>query len=185
MLGTLIPIQGLILIRALSVELTFDINGRITHLFTCVYSLHSEKLRENTLRSAVDLLFQQLHDLQISIDTKQISPGPHDEREEASFALKQQRRTAETTLCDFLVFLRRVACSLVLRSRMACKLWVDLLMNIVRVPAKCGKQNVYSLRTRMLTLQLLETILPACSDQGEGGLVEMVCNPLKYHIIRV
>ena len=133
---------------------------------------------DNTIRSAVDLLFKQLYNLLMSVGLKQLSSGSHDEREEKSFAAKQQRRTAETTLCDFLVFLRRVACSVMVRSRMACKQWVNLLMDIIRVPVKYGKNNPYSLRTRMLTLQLLETILPACSDQNEDKLMETVGHPV-------
>ena len=51
------------------------------------------------------------------------------------------------------------------------------MMSIVRVPVRCGKQKAFSLRTRMLALQLLETVLPACSVQNEGELMDMVrCN---------
>lgn len=134
---------------------------------------------DNTIRTAVDLLFKQLYNLLSTVGLKQLSSGSHDDSEERSFTAKQQRRTAETTLCDFLVFLRRVSCSVMVRSRMACKQWVILLMDIIRVPIKYGKHNPYTLRTRMLTLQLLENVLPACPDQNEGELMEMVGCPYK------
>ena len=68
-------------------------------------------MSDNTIRTAVDLLFKQLEALLLATGNKQLSASTHDENAEISFAVKQQKRTAETTVCDFLVFLRRVACS--------------------------------------------------------------------------
>ena len=60
-------------------------------------------------------------------------------------------------------------------SKMVTKPWLDVLLSVVAIPSRLDTDLlVLSMRTRMLTMNLLEIILPACSAEKDGELMSTV-----------
>ncbi|XP_077988697.1 putative E3 ubiquitin-protein ligase HERC1 [Glandiceps talaboti] len=75
---------------------------------------------------------------------------------------EHSRKLAETSLGDFLVFLRRVASSRIVQEKMASKKWTCLLLSIAGHKVSTVIPVVQNIRTRLLAVHLLEAVLPAC-----------------------
>nr|XP_014345328.1 PREDICTED: probable E3 ubiquitin-protein ligase HERC1 [Latimeria chalumnae] len=70
----------------------------------------------------------------------------------------------ETQLGDFLVFLRRVISPRKSVGSAVSRKWIDPLLTVATQKRASGEPLIKSLRTRLLVLQILEALLPACTD---------------------
>ncbi|XP_070543560.1 probable E3 ubiquitin-protein ligase HERC1 isoform X2 [Ptychodera flava] len=95
---------------------------------------------------------------------------------------ERSRKLAETSLGDFLVFLRRVASSRIVQEKMATTKWTTLLLSIAGHKVGTALPMVQNIRTRLLALHLLEAVLPACSTTSHAeqnkAVVEVLFNNL-------
>ncbi|XP_019899964.2 probable E3 ubiquitin-protein ligase HERC1 isoform X1 [Esox lucius] len=73
-------------------------------------------------------------------------------------------RVVESQLADFLVFLRRILSLRVTKRFSTFLKWVDPLMTIISHKCCPGSPWFRNLRTKLLAFQILEGLLPACSD---------------------
>ncbi|XP_051907348.1 probable E3 ubiquitin-protein ligase HERC1 isoform X3 [Hippocampus zosterae] len=89
-----------------------------------------------------------------------------EEAEEDGLNLKasQSSRVLECQLADFLVFLRRVLSSRVMKTLSLFIKWVDPLMAIISSKCSLGSPCFQNLRTKLLAFHVLERLLPACSE---------------------
>ena len=147
-------------------------------IFSCIdhldlfHSIHADKLSDGVIQSIVDLLYKELEVL-IQHISRVTSPGVttdlRESSKEAQFTAEQEGRATQTALCNFLIFLRTVAITRAVQSKMATNPWVHLLLSLV---ADGGV--AFSLRVKMLTLLLLEIILPACNPVTDKQLMTSV-----------
>ena len=120
----------------------------------------------------MDLLYQQLQVLiQRASNAAPPSPTPDGVQatSAAQFACKQAQRASQAELCDFLLLLRTVAGSRAVQGRLVSRVWLDQLLGVVAdAGLLCG------LRVKMLSLQLLRIVLPACSLGADSQLMTSV-----------
>ncbi|XP_067888501.1 probable E3 ubiquitin-protein ligase HERC1 isoform X5 [Heterodontus francisci] len=79
----------------------------------------------------------------------------------------KNRRIVETQLGDFLVFLRRVISFKNLQSNIVSVKWIDPLLLIATRMHATGVPLVHNLRTKLLALHILESLLPACFEPNQ------------------
>ncbi|XP_030832727.1 probable E3 ubiquitin-protein ligase HERC1 isoform X3 [Strongylocentrotus purpuratus] len=87
---------------------------------------------------------------------------------------KRTRQAAQNALGDFLVFLRRVSSCGVVQSKMAESRWTDILLAIVGHHPQSGLPRIENVRTRLLALHLLETVLPALKTSNRGQQIQVI-----------
>ncbi|XP_048583459.1 probable E3 ubiquitin-protein ligase HERC1 isoform X5 [Nematostella vectensis] len=166
-------------------------SSRLLQIIAITVGSHADKLPDNVVNCMVGLHSKQLETLlqaagRHSADNT-LSPASSERTgethspidTESVFSACEERRVAETALCDFLIFLRRFASTVTVRSKMVTKHWLDALLSIIAVPSKDENEAVvYSMRTRLLTINLLEVILPVCQQQQHADLMSMVMHVL-------
>ncbi|KAM9794366.1 putative E3 ubiquitin-protein ligase HERC1 isoform 3-T6 [Syngnathus typhle] len=81
-----------------------------------------------------------------------------------SLKASESSRVLECQLADFLVFLRRVLSSRVMKTLSSFIKWVDPLMAIISSKCSSGSPCFQNLRTKLLAFHVLERLLPACSE---------------------
>ncbi|XP_057674688.1 probable E3 ubiquitin-protein ligase HERC1 isoform X1 [Corythoichthys intestinalis] len=86
------------------------------------------------------------------------------EEDEKSLKGSESSRVLECQLADFLVFLRRVLSSRVMKTFSSFIKWVDPLMAIISYKCTLGSPCFQNLRTKLLAFHVLERLLPACSE---------------------
>uniref|UniRef100_A0A0L8HTX3 HECT-type E3 ubiquitin transferase n=1 Tax=Octopus bimaculoides TaxID=37653 RepID=A0A0L8HTX3_OCTBM len=111
--------------------------------------MYAERLSDGVIQNVVDLLWKQLEKL--------LSSAVSQEKD-----LQQESCPSQIAIGDFLVFLRRIAASVPVQSRLACKKWTSVLLDIAGKFSEKGLPLISSLRTRLIALHLLAVILPAC-----------------------
>ncbi|XP_007895403.2 probable E3 ubiquitin-protein ligase HERC1 [Callorhinchus milii] len=79
----------------------------------------------------------------------------------------KDRRIVETQLGDFLVFLRRVISFKNIQKNMVSVKWIDPLLLIATQTHSTGVPIVHNLRTKLLALHILESLLPACTEENQ------------------
>ncbi|XP_060677257.1 probable E3 ubiquitin-protein ligase HERC1 isoform X2 [Hemiscyllium ocellatum] len=79
----------------------------------------------------------------------------------------KSRRIVETQLGDFLVFLRRVISFKNVRNNIVSVKWIDPLLLIATQMHETGLPLVRNLRTKLLALHILESLLPACFEPNQ------------------
>ncbi|XP_041057144.1 probable E3 ubiquitin-protein ligase HERC1 isoform X1 [Carcharodon carcharias] len=79
----------------------------------------------------------------------------------------KSRRIIETQLGDFLVFLRRVISFKNVQSNIVSVKWIDPLLLIATRMHETGVPFVRNLRTKLLALHILESLLPACFEPNQ------------------
>ncbi|GCC28307.1 hypothetical protein chiPu_0006736 [Chiloscyllium punctatum] len=79
----------------------------------------------------------------------------------------KSRRIVETQLGDFLVFLRRVISFRNVQNNIVSVKWIDPLLLIATQMHETGLPLVRNLRTKLLALHILESLLPACFEPNQ------------------
>ncbi|XP_055489136.1 LOW QUALITY PROTEIN: probable E3 ubiquitin-protein ligase HERC1 [Leucoraja erinacea] len=77
------------------------------------------------------------------------------------------RRIVEIQLGDFLVFLRRVISFRSLQNNMVSVKWIDPIVLIASGMNTSGAPFIHNLRTKLLALHILESLLPACLEPNQ------------------
>ncbi|KAK7862054.1 hypothetical protein R5R35_011478 [Gryllus longicercus] len=143
---------------------------RLLHILAMSSGIHAHQLSRPIIESVVDLMLAQLeHILSCT------RPGTS----------RRELRSAERQLGDFLVFVRRVASSSVLRTLLASRQWTQMLLTVVGQRTSAGEEQVnlpriHSLRPRLLALQLLAAVLPSLdpstgTEHKEQVVRELFC----------
>lgn len=133
--------------------------------------MYAHRLDVCVIESVVSLIHSQLEHILMSTHTSSSSVDTNSDVGDRggvggsySCINKRELRAAERSLGDFLVFVRRIASSRVLRKLLAGRKWTDTLLTIL------GQQitgddtslpRIQALRPRLLTIQLLASVLPS------------------------
>lgn len=140
----------------------------MTFLCSRMYAHH---LDASVLESVVSLIHSQLEHILMSTQTSCTSVDANSDvcdrggvGNNYSRINKRELRASECSLGDFLVFVRRIASSRVLRKLLAGRKWTNTLLTIL------GQQitgddtslpRIQSLRPRLLVIHLLASVLPS------------------------
>lgn len=140
-------------------DLGFIVNCEILY----VGRMYACKLDQDIVEKVVDLIYLQLEQ---SVQSTLPNGIPNLSSSELA--------ACERTLGDRLLFVRRVACSKRMRSLLASDKWTNLLLHILSqeeiqtntsvfgsLKMKIAQPHIQSLRPKLLSLQLLGTILPS------------------------
>lgn len=127
--------------------------------------MYADRLSDGVIQSVIDLLWRQLEKL---LSSAILQNG------------EQQKESCPSQIAigDFLVFLRRIAASAPVQSRLACKKWTNVLLDIAGKFSDKGFPLINSLRTRLIALHLLEVILPNCVTDTDKDSFEMIVQRL-------
>jgi E3 ubiquitin-protein ligase HERC1 len=133
--------------------------------------MYAHRLDLAVIESVVSLIHSQLELILMSTRMSCISADTNRNVGESvgfggsnSCTSKQELRSAERSLGDFLVFVRRIASSRIIRKLLAGQEWTDTLLTIL------GQQitgddtslpRIQALRPRLLAIQLLASVLPS------------------------
>ncbi|XP_068081364.1 probable E3 ubiquitin-protein ligase HERC1 [Anabrus simplex] len=138
-----------------SVDVLTMASMRLLHILAMSCGIHAYRIPRPVVESVVNLMHSQLEHILSHA-------GPSVSRREL--------RAAERSLGDFLVFVRRVSSSHVMRRMMATRQWTQTLLTVVgqRVSGdEDAVPRIQALRPRLLALQLLATVLPSL-DPASG-----------------
>lgn len=135
------------------------------------FRMYAHHLDVAVIESVVSLIHSQLERILmstymscVSTDTNSDVGGSVGVGGSNSCISKRELRAAERSLGDFLVFVRRIASSRILRKLLAGREWTDTLLTIL------GQQiagddtslpRIQALRPRLLAIQLLASVLPS------------------------
>ena len=76
---------------------------------------------------------------------------------------------------NIIVLMFRFSTSKAACTKMVTKAWLDVLLSVIAVTTRNDEDVfVLSMRTRMLTINLLEIILPVCIAERDGDHMTMV-----------
>ncbi|CAH1796720.1 unnamed protein product [Owenia fusiformis] len=186
--------------------------GETTHMSTMLHTaslrllqtlaitagVYADKLSSGVLHNLVDLLWEQLNKLLSSLNMSTQQAKSDSSTPEAQLDLKDKEEieeiievkdissinnsATESALGDFIVFLRRVASSKIIQSKMAQRKWTDLLLTITGVKLSSNSQSVMGLRTRLCAIQLLQTILPSIDTSSQKTERQNVVDLLFSHL---
>lgn len=132
------------------------------------FRMYACKLDQDIVEKVVDLIYLQLEQLVQSTLPNEIS-----------ILSSSELAACERTLGDRLLLVRRVACSKKMRSLLATHKWTNLLLHILSqkeiqtdtsmfgsLKMSIAQPQIQSLRPKLLSLQLLGTILPSMQFSG-------------------
>jgi hypothetical protein len=132
--------------------------------------MYAHHLDISVLESVVSLIHSQLEHILLSTHTscKSVDTGSDvGDRGGVGGSYncinKRELCAAERNLGDFLVFVRRIASSRVLRKLMAGRKWTNTLLTILgqEITGDTSLPRIQALRPRLLTIQLLASVLPS------------------------
>lgn len=125
--------------------------------------MYAYRLDVGVVESVVSLIHSQLEHILASAGT--------------SDSGRRELRAAERNLGDFLVFVRRIASSRILRKLLAGKEWTDTLLKVLGQQASCNDSalpRIQALRPRLLAIQLLASVLPSLDPNTNSEHKEQV-----------
>ncbi|GAB1606906.1 hypothetical protein Ahia01_000973300, partial [Argonauta hians] len=131
--------------------------------------MYADRLSDGVIQNVVDLLWKQLEKLLSSAVSQDKT---------ATMAHQQESCPSQIAIGDFLVFLRRIAASVSIQSRLACSKWTDVLLDIAGKFTEKGLPLISSLRSRLIALHLLAVILPACPKDTDRHYFDTIVQRL-------
>jgi E3 ubiquitin-protein ligase HERC1 len=133
--------------------------------------MYAHHLDVGVIESVVSLIHSQLEHILVStytsctsVDTTSDAVGSVGVGGSNRCINKRELRAAERSLGDFLVFVRRIASSRVLRKLLAGQVWTNTLLTILgqqTTEDDTSLPRIQSLRPRLLAIQLLASVLPS------------------------
>ncbi|XP_063955724.1 probable E3 ubiquitin-protein ligase HERC1 isoform X1 [Lytechinus pictus] len=168
---------------------------RLLQVLAITAGTYAEQLDNKIVQSVVDLLWDQLDSLMsLAITDPHLTSGrrsksnslteTHSLKSESKSSKsskdkehkvgRRTRQAAQNALGDFLVFLRRVSSCGVVQAKMADSGWTDILLAIVGHHPQSGLPRIENVRTRLLALHLLETVLPALNTNNRGQQIQVI-----------
>ncbi|XP_078541321.1 putative E3 ubiquitin-protein ligase HERC1 isoform X2 [Lissotriton helveticus] len=164
---------------------------RLLQILAITTGTYADKLNPKVVQSLLDLLCSQLKNLLsqasgmvlVSFGNEKCEEEKNGDmngdNEKKDFrAVLRKQHNAELHLGDFLVFLRRVVSSKAIQSKMASPKWTEVLLNIASQKCCSGVPLVGNLRTRLLSLHVLEAVLPAFDTSVEDDQMAQVVERL-------
>ncbi|XP_077870271.1 putative E3 ubiquitin-protein ligase HERC1 [Saccoglossus kowalevskii] len=181
---------------------------RLLQILAVTTGTYADKLSSNIIQAVMDLLCNQLNNLldvacgyankphaslkphektlKEDKDENETKTGQQDPSKKADPSKgrplkpisERSRKLAETSLGDFLVFLRRVASSRVVQQQISDRKWCNLLLSIAGNKPGTATPLVENVRTRLLALHLLEAVLPACDVNTHSDHIKSVVDVL-------
>ncbi|KAL3866609.1 hypothetical protein ACJMK2_043893 [Sinanodonta woodiana] len=131
---------------------------RLIQIITVSIGMYAEHLGFGVIQAMLDLLWEQL---QKYIDVTNFGS------------------VSQNTVADFLVFLRRVGSSATVQSHLANKKWTSVLLSIA---GSTDSGCVFSLRSRLIALNVLQVILPSCDSNTRAEYMKQVVDDL-FHCL--
>ncbi|XP_041374032.1 probable E3 ubiquitin-protein ligase HERC1 isoform X2 [Gigantopelta aegis] len=149
---------------------------RLLQVIAVTVGTYADRLSFGVVQSIIDLLWSQLQNhltvACIQMEEKQ-SKIPHTWDAETACV-----SNGETTVGDFLVYLRRTAACVAIQQKLTAEKWVSALLSIACGTSQEGFPLFCNLRTRLLSLFLLETVLPAASVDEDAVYKQKVVGQL-------
>jgi E3 ubiquitin-protein ligase HERC1 len=142
--------------------------------------MYAHRLEVGVVESVVSLIHSQLERILttcISADTSSNVGGCAVFGGSNSCISKRELRAAERSLGDFLVFVRRIASSRLLRKLLARQEWTDTLLTILGqqvTGVDTSLPRIQALRPRLLAIQLLASVLPSLDPTSSTEHKEQV-----------
>ncbi|ESP05641.1 hypothetical protein LOTGIDRAFT_181433 [Lottia gigantea] len=177
--NTLSPMQGCLSASHLSAILQVS-SLRLLQIISVTTGAYADKLSNNVIQAILELLWKQLQNiLQLAnpdlVCESVCSNITGNYKKKCIFVEKtlsdhRDLISAQTSVGDFLVFLRRVAVSTTIQEHMCTSYWIQALLNIVCGTDDDGVPFINNLRARLLSLMLLDNLLPACKEQDSEEL---------------
>ncbi|XP_076465936.1 putative E3 ubiquitin-protein ligase HERC1 isoform X3 [Babylonia areolata] len=133
---------------------------RLLYIIALSTGIHAERLSAGVVQSVMELLWQRLQCL-LHTACPALVPGKEG-RTDVSFV-------AVSAVGDFLVFLRRVCCNHTVQHRLTDHRWLKVLFTIISGTDEKGHLYIDNLRVRLLALQLLSSVLPACDKDPDSN----------------
>ncbi|KAL8615069.1 hypothetical protein ACOMHN_013603 [Nucella lapillus] len=133
---------------------------RLLNIIALSTGIHAERLSAGVVQSVMELLWQRLQCL-LHTACPALAPG-REGRTDVSFV-------AVSAVGDFLVFLRRVCCNHSVQHRLTDHRWLKVLFTIISGTDEKGHLYIDNLRVRLLALQLLSSVLPACDRDPDSN----------------
>ncbi|XP_071845609.1 probable E3 ubiquitin-protein ligase HERC1 isoform X3 [Apostichopus japonicus] len=162
--GGVMPTQGILQVASM----------RLIQVLAISTGIYAEKIGEHITESVIDLLKDQLlslldaasgHNRSQVTEVFQLQDVEQDKFVakhgvgERRWTRRQLHKWAQTSLGDFLVFLRRVCGQQLIQQKMGTQEWLNLLMKIIKHTDE-GVPIVENNRTRLLAIHLLQYVLP-------------------------
>ncbi|KAK3583560.1 hypothetical protein CHS0354_026149 [Potamilus streckersoni] len=131
---------------------------RLVQIITVTIGMYAEHLGFGVIQTMLDFLWEQL---QKYIDITNLGS------------------ISQNTVADFLVFLRRVGSSASVQFHLANKKWTSVLLSIA---GSSDSGCVFSLRSRLIALNVLQVILPSCDSSTRAEYMKQVIEDL-FHCL--
>ncbi|XP_072108525.1 probable E3 ubiquitin-protein ligase HERC1 isoform X1 [Mobula birostris] len=151
--------------------------ARLLQILAITASSYADTLSPEVLQAPMDVLCCQLQSFvqavcgnaegEITGDKCKESHGCGASTRSESKDFVNNRRIVETQLGDFLVFLRRVISTKSMQNDMISVKWIDPILLIASGMSASGVPLIHNLRTRLLALHILESLLPACLEPNQ------------------
>lgn len=148
--------------------------ARLLQIFTVAASFYEESLPIEISIELMEVMLQQLQNILFTFQQLQaIEKGTAERGDQDSSVFTidkagmKNSKVVESQLADFLVFLRRVLSSRVMKRLCTFVKWVDPLIAIISQKCTSGSSCIHNLRTKLLAFHILEKLLPACSEPDQ------------------
>ncbi|KAK7467957.1 hypothetical protein BaRGS_00036800 [Batillaria attramentaria] len=136
---------------------------RLLQIIALSTGIHADRLSTGMVQAVMELLWQRLQCLMQAACPALAVDGDRD---------ADASSVAVSAVGDFLVFLRRVCCNRTVQHRLTEPRWLKALLTIISGTDDRGRLYVDNLRVRLLALQLLTAVLPACDKETDSSTVD-------------
>ncbi|XP_069780317.1 probable E3 ubiquitin-protein ligase HERC1 isoform X3 [Narcine bancroftii] len=151
--------------------------ARLLQILAITASSYADHLCPEVVQAPMDVLCSQLQhflhtmcgnaECEITGDECKMLCGCGSNTKSESKDFINSRRIIETQLGDFLVFLRRVISFRGMQNNTVSVKWIDPILLIASGISASGDPLVHNLRTKLLALHILESLLPACFEPNQ------------------
>ncbi|XP_069694063.1 probable E3 ubiquitin-protein ligase HERC1 isoform X1 [Periplaneta americana] len=161
---------------------------RLLHILAMSCGMYAHRLDIAVIECVVSLIHSQLEHILVSTQPTSTSVDGNVDGESGgtgsgNCVSKRELRAAERSLGDFLVFVRRIASSRVLRKLLAGREWTNTLLMILGQQTSgddTSLPRIQALRPRLLAIQLLASVLPSLdpttsTEHREQVVRELFC----------
>ncbi|XP_072310878.1 probable E3 ubiquitin-protein ligase HERC1 isoform X3 [Eucyclogobius newberryi] len=146
--------------------------ARLLQILTVAASFCEDSLPIEISIELMEVMCEQLKNIMFTF--QQLQEVEKGTAEDLSFSIfgaektgMESSKVVESQLCDFLVFLRRVLSSRVMRRPSTFVKWLEPLLAIISHKSSLGSSCFHSLRTQLLAFHILEKLLPSCPEPDQ------------------
>ncbi|XP_069137757.1 probable E3 ubiquitin-protein ligase HERC1 isoform X1 [Argopecten irradians] len=164
--SSIIPISGQGLQHSQLKVVVKMSSSHLLRLITLTSGLYAGKLGSGVVQGIVDLLWTQLTSM---LTYNDVAPpqdsSPDNEDNGMPYKVKSQIQ-----LANFMLFLKRVASTKTILKLLSSKRWVSMFLSLAQQKngKNSGQDTGYSLRTRLISVNLLESVLLSCDASSDN-----------------